>query len=100
MTKSTRDFMFEYPLNHKVIRDLKIVTEFVGNLNVEGKGYIDPSASRLDIFDRYSVDIDFIKWKGTDIKPVLEVCGSLDDIIEAAVRHLADRYEQSMERAA
>ena len=52
MRKQTTTFTFPYPLRHKVVRDLKIVTEDVGELLVEGKGYFDPAASPLDIFDR------------------------------------------------
>jgi len=40
------------------------VTEHVGDLVVEGRGCLNPSASVLDIFDRYMVDIDFVKWNG------------------------------------
>lgn len=100
MRHTTKEFRFPYPLRHKVVRDLKIVTEHVGNLEVEGRGYFDPSASSLDIFDRYSVDIDFIRWNGTDIKPVLEVTGGMEEIIEAAVRHLAREFENGMGKAA
>jgi hypothetical protein len=100
MKNTMRDFRFFFPLKHKVVRDLKIVTEHVGDLQVEGIGYFNPSASRLDIFDRYSVDIDFVKWKGTDIKPVLEVTGGMDEIIEASVRHFAGAFENELNNAA
>ena len=81
-----KEFTFHYPLKHKVVRDLKIVTEHVGELVVEGVGYFDPSASVLDIFERYSVDIDFVKWNDTDIKPVLEATGGIDDVVEGRIR--------------
>jgi len=54
----------------------------------------------LDIFDRYGVDIDFVKWKGTDIKPVLEVTGAMDEITEAAIRYFAQTYESRLNKAA
>lgn len=95
-----KEFTFHYPLKHKVVRDLKIVTEHVGDMVVEGMGYFDPSASVLDIFDRYWVDIDFVKWKGTDIKPVLEVTGVMDDVVEAAIRYFANDFENSSSKAA
>lgn len=98
--RQAREFTFHYPLKHKVVRDLKIVTEKVGDLEVEGVGYFNPSASVLDIFDRYAVDIDFVKWKGTDIKPVLEVTGVMDEIAEAAIRFFAHEFENGMNRAA
>ena len=95
-----KEFTFHYPLRHKVVRDLKIVTEHVGDLVVEGTGYFDPSASVLDIFERYSVDIDFVKWNDTDIKPVLEVTGAMDDVVEASIRYFAIEFENSSSKAA
>ena len=100
MKNTTRDFRFFFPLKHKVVRDLKIVTEHVGNLEVEGVGSFNPSASRLDIFDRYSVDIDFVKWNGADIKPVLEITGGMDEIIEASIRYFASEFENGLGQAA
>lgn len=95
-----KEFTFCFPLKHKVVRDLKIVTEHVGDLVIEGVGYFDPSASVLDIFERYSVDIDFVKWNGTDIKPVLEVTGAMDDVVEASIRYFANEFEHSASKAA
>lgn len=100
MTNATKDFRFSFPLKHKVVRDLTIVTEHVGDLQVEGVGYFNPSASRLDIFDRYSVDIDYVKWNGSDIKPVLEITGGMDEIIEASIRHFATTFENLLNNAA
>jgi hypothetical protein len=100
MRKTRKSFAFHYPLKHKVVRNLKIVTEYVGDLEVEGVGYFNPSASVLDIFDRYTVDIDLVKWNGTDIKPVLEVTGAMDEITEAAIRFFAHEFENSMNKAA
>lgn len=100
MRNTQRDFRFPFPLKHKVVRELKIVTEHVGDLEVEGVGYFDPSASPLDIFDRYSVDIDFVRWNGTDIKPVLEVTGVMEEITEAAVRHFASAFQHELGQAA
>ena len=100
MKNTTRDFRFYFPLKHKVVRDLKIVTEYVGDLAVEGVGYFNPTASRLDIFDRYAVDIDFVRWNGTDIKPVLEVTGGMEEIIEASIRYFAAEFENGLGQAA
>ena len=98
--RTSKEFSFHYPLKHKVVRDLKIVTEHVGDLIVEGVGYFDPSASMLDIFDRYSVDIDFVKWNNIDIKPVLEVTGAMDDVVEACIRYFAIEFENSSNKRA
>ena len=100
MRNTNRDFRFHYPLKNKVVRDLKVVTEHVGDLEVEGVGYFNPSASMLDIFDRYSVDIDFVKWNETDIRPVLEVTGAMDDIIDASIRYFASQFENKLGKAA
>jgi hypothetical protein len=100
MKDTTKDFRFTFPLKHKVVRDLKIVTEHIGDLEVEGVGYFNPTASRLDIFDRYAVDIDFIKWNGADIKPVLEITGGIEEIIEASIRYFAHDFENKLGRAA
>ena len=87
--KQQMPFQFHYPLKYKVVRDLKIVTEQVGDLVVEAVGYFNPSASPIDVFDRYAVDLELVKWNGTDIRPVLEVMGNLEDIEEAAIRYFA-----------
>lgn len=100
MHKLKKEFVFHYPLKHKVVKDLKIVTEHVGDLVIEGIGYFDPSASPIDVFDRYSVDIEFVKWNGTDIKPVLEVTGTLEEVEEAAIRYFANQLERGMNKAA
>jgi hypothetical protein len=95
-----KEFTFHFPLKHKVVRELNIVTEHVGDLIVEGVGYFDPSASVLDIFERYSVDVDFVKWNDTDIKPVLEVTGVMDDVVEASIRYFANEFENGSSKAA
>ena len=100
MNKLKKSFVFHYPLKHKVVRDLKIVTEHVGDLIIEGVGYFDPTASPIDVFDRYTVDIDYVKWNGTDIKPVLEVTGNMDEMEEAAIRYFAHSLENEMRKAA
>lgn len=88
-----KDFQFSFPLSHKVVRDLKIVTEHVGDLIIEGVAVCNPKASALDSLDeRYTVDIDYIKWNGVDIKPVLEVVDAVDNIYDAALQHAAKLF--------
>jgi hypothetical protein len=98
--KTKQEFQFIYPLKHKVVRGLKIVTEHIGDLVVEGVGYFNPSASPIDVFDRYSVDIDFVKWNGTDIKAVLDVMGNMEEIEEASIRYFAQVLENKLRHAA
>jgi hypothetical protein len=90
MTKKQKNFEFNFPLSQKVVENLRIVTKHIGDLEVSGVAYFNPNVSALDLEDnRYSADIDFVKWNGTDIKPVLEALRMLDDIEEAAIRHAA-----------
>lgn len=91
--KVTREFSFHYPLTQKIVRNYRIVTERVGDLLVEGTAYFNPAVSPFDTENnRYDVDIDFVKWNDTDIKPVIEVSGMLDDITEAAIRYVPSLF--------
>lgn len=96
MDRIQKDFVFQYPLKHKVVRDLKIVTEHVGDLIITGVGYFNPAANPVDVFDRYAVDVRRIDWNGTDIRSVLEVTGSLDELEEAAVRYFAKEIDKQL----
>ena len=100
MRKTEQTFTFHFPLKHKVVRDLRIVTEQVGELVVEGVGYFNPTASALDITERFGVDIEAVRWNGTDIRPVLEVTGGLEEIEEAALRYFARQLESGWKEAA
>ena len=100
MRKTKKEFRFIYSLKHKVVKDLKIVTEHIGDLVVEGVGYFNPLASPIDVFDRYSVDIDYVKWNGTDIKPVLEVMGNMEEVEEASIRYFAQMLDTNLKNAA
>jgi hypothetical protein len=95
--KLSKEFEFAFPLNHKVVRDLRIITEHVGDLIISGTAYCNTYESIISE-DRYSVDIDFIKWNGTDVKPVLEVIGDMNEIAEAALRHAAYVFESYKEQ--
>jgi hypothetical protein len=100
MAKTAREFSFHFTLKRKTVRNLKLVTEPVGKLEISGTGYFDPAASVLDIFERFSVDVDFVRWKGTDIRPVLEVTGGMEEITEASVRYFAANYQAGIDKAA
>lgn len=69
--KQQKAFTLTYPLTHKVVRDLKIVTEKVADLRVEGVRY--PSGD---------YDVEYVWYDITDIKPVLEAIGYLEDICD------------------
>jgi hypothetical protein len=101
MRPAAKPFEFRFPLNHKIVRNLKIVNEHIGDLQVEGSASLNPSVSTLShLEERYSVDVDFVKWNGTDIKPVLELTGLIDDIQEAALRHCVTLFETQWNKAA
>lgn len=101
MKRLTKEFRFPFPLNHKIVRDLRLVNEHVGDLMVEGSASFNPAVSALSHLDeRYAVDIDYIRWNGTDIKPVLELTGLADDIHEAALRYCASLFNNQLDRAA
>lgn len=100
MKKITKPFHFIFPLKKKIVRDLKIFSDHIGDLEVEGIGYFDPGASLLDIFERFAVDIDYIRWKGTDIRLVLETTGGLEEIEVAAIRHIAREFQTGISKAA
>jgi hypothetical protein len=101
MRRVAKNFEFRFPLQHKIVRNLKIVNVHVGDLQVEGSVQLNPSVSILSHLDeRYTVDIDFVKWNGTDIKPVLELTGMMDEIQEAALRHCVSLFESTLTKAA
>jgi hypothetical protein len=96
MSKISKSFEFAMPLTHKVVRDLKIITEHVGDLIISGAAYCNTHESVISS-DRYDVDIDFIKWQGQDIKPVLEVIGDMNECGEAALQHAAYLFADAKE---
>ena len=101
MKKLQKEFGFTFPLSHKIVRNLRIVKEHIGDLEVEGSVSFKPSVGRLtSLEDRYEVEIDFIKWNGTDIKPVLELTGLMDEVQEAAMRYCVGLVEENIRKAA
>jgi hypothetical protein len=89
-------FIYNHPLKQKVVKDLKLVTEHVGFLEVSGTLFVDRSVSMFDFFDRYNVDIDAVKWNGADIRQVLGVTGGMDDIIEASIRFAVSMLQKEV----
>jgi hypothetical protein len=86
--KQVRRFWFRYPLYRRQVLNLKLVSEHIGDLEIEGVGYIKPGINSLDIKDSIDVDLEFIRWNGADILPVLEINQGLEEFEEAAIRHL------------
>ena len=40
MRQATKNFDFQFPLTHKIVRNLKIVNEHIGDLQVEGSASV------------------------------------------------------------
>lgn len=100
MSKVTKSFSFPYPLKHKVVRDLKIVTETIGVMQVNCIGYEDTTALKTEPYDRYAVDVEAVIFDGVDVRPVLEVTGGLDDVTEAAIRYFASQQDSLTNKTA
>jgi hypothetical protein len=90
--KRRKHFEFILPLNETFI-DLSRPNgkriDFVGDLNIIGDAYHKDG--------EFSVDIDFVEWKGTDIKPVLNALEAMDTIYEAAEKHAEYLFTQQEE---
>lgn len=98
--KKEQAFQFSFPLSNRVVRNCRIITEHVGDLVIEGVGYFNQNVSPLDPEEsRYGADIDFIRWNGVDIKPVLETsCEVLyADILDAATQHASTLFNHKRE---
>lgn len=98
MAKKRLLFQFNFPLTKKVVRNCQFEWDYIGDLEIAGVGYFNPNASVIDVDNRYSADIDFVKWQGQDIKSVLEMTSeaTMDEIFSAALQHIAGLFEQSI----
>lgn len=96
MQKYKKLFQFNFPLTKKVVRNLRFEWDHIGDLEIAGTGYFNPDASVIDVDNRYAADIDFIKWQGQDIKPVLEMTSevTMNEIFSATLQHIAGLFEQ------
>jgi hypothetical protein len=90
--KISKPFEFEFPVTQKLVRNLRVVTECVGNLQISGMAYMDPYESILSE-DRYGFDFDYIKWNGVDVRPLLEAIGDMNLLAEATLSHAAYVFE-------
>lgn len=86
---SKTNFNFRYPVRAKMVRDLKIVTETVGHLDITGVCSFHPQYSDVD--SRYRFDIDSITPVESNIKDILTGFDE-DDMNDACLRHVASLY--------
>lgn len=89
MNKHSAHFQFTHNLYQSTVRDLRIVKEKIGEIIVSGTAYLDDRHPVTQPFLRYSADIDFCYYNGTDVKPLLVWAGEMDTIEEEAVRKAA-----------
>lgn len=91
MAKISRYFQFNFPLNKRIVKDLRLLTLHVGDLQVFGKAYYDQSIPYFSTDEsRYSVEIESLKWNGTEVLDLFQVTQLdtiLADIEEAAIQH-------------
>lgn len=78
MAKLIIPFEIPYPLRKKRVRDLKIVTDNLGQLMVHG--------SYEKQGDLVSINIDFVRLNGMDITPALEAFDLIYEIDEFCMR--------------
>jgi hypothetical protein len=90
--KTSKQFSFTHPLTIKKVRDLKVVTERVGALTIKGIGYCNRSISRVDPFERWTVDIEEVT-ADCSLMDVLSTGISAEDIEDAAVRYVAQLFD-------
>jgi hypothetical protein len=99
MTKLSKPLEFTYKFSRKVVRDLKLVSESI-ELRVVGSAYLDKRFSKLDVYNRYGADIDFIYWEGKEVSTLLDYTVGLEAIEEEAILQAAKLFEATEEGVA
>jgi hypothetical protein len=94
----SKPFRFTHTFSQKVVRDLKIVEEYL-DVEVSGSGKMHKNFSCLEIDERFSADIDFVIWKGKDVKELIEFMGCLEEVQEAALRAVANLFTNQLSAA-
>jgi hypothetical protein len=96
--RTSHRFVMDYTFTHKVVRNLKIVTEAVADFRVEGYGFVDPTFPPYQIEERYRVTIDAVWFEGVNLINILNAdCGvTMPAIYDAALNHFAKEYELLM----
>jgi hypothetical protein len=98
MSKIKKPFRFTHTFTQKVVRDLRIVTETL-DVEVSGTGYNNTNSSVTDIDEKFSIDIDFIIWKGKDVTELVEFMGCFEEVQEAAFRHVVNLFLDTYQTA-
>lgn len=88
LQKKQKQFSFLFPLNKKSVKNLRIVTTHIGDLEISGVAYFNPRVSLLDNEERrFYADVDSVKWNGAEVKDLLEAIDQLEEMKDAADAH-------------
>ena len=92
-TKLQHEFEISYNLKRKVVRNARIVTEFLP-LTIRGIFYCDTYYPLSDVSNRYGIDFDEIVYEGKNILPVFEFLETLDDIYDDIIEYAPNYFEK------
>lgn len=95
MAKLQSSFEMTYHLKKKVVRNLKIVTDLLP-LTITGVYYCDTNFPKLDVQNRYDLDIETALFEGKDIKAVLEFTDVLDGIMDEIIRYAPNYFTEKV----
>lgn len=70
-------FRFDYPLSSQGV--------FFDNLTIDGYGCMEGGIAREDV--------DSVEYRGTEVKPLLEIFGGMHEIDGAAAAHVKELFE-------
>jgi hypothetical protein len=79
-------FSLQFPLTHKVVRNLRIVTEKVGTLLIKGTRCYSPYTND------YAVSIDAIYYEGVNVLPLIQLVNMYEEIEEWCYRQMTDLF--------
>lgn len=94
MTKKQQKFEFTHNLKKTVVRDMKLVTEYLP-LTLTGIYYCDTNFSKIDVANRYDMDIEEVIYEGMNIISVLEFTGALEDIYEETIKYAPNYFNET-----
>lgn len=94
--KYAKDFSCPHTITVKRV-DLHSKTGFrnedLGTVNISGVLTIHTEFPKVDIENRYEIDIDTVEYKGVNILPILEDQPLLDECYEVALKYAVNRFE-------
>ena len=94
-TKLQHEFEISYNLQKRVVRNSRIVTEFLP-LTIRGVFYCDTYYPLSDVSNRYGLDFNEIVYEGKNILPVLDFLEALDDIYTDIIVYAPKYFEEAV----